>query len=792
MAADSAVRTEEPLGADHGRGPAAAAEQGQKSAWLSLSQRILDRFLHPDVELIIYSLILIAAIATRFWDLGSRPLHHDESLHAFFSWRYYAGLGYIHDPMMHGPFLFHLNALMYLLFGASDFVARVAPAAFGVAMVMLPVFLRKELGRWGAIAAAVLFLVSPTFLYYSRFIRNDIYCAVWAMIMLIAVVRYADRPRTKYLITGAAAVSLLFATKEISYITIFIFVTFFALVLLWQASHWAFGAVMGYGLSGLLIIAAVPKIMNLGPLPAIPVDDPSAANIMDYIGLLLTHPLSLILLALTIAAVFITGVLLFDRRARLRTMSITLPADAGGGWNPVRTMADLLRNPLALTAAILVAGGIFLVLYTSLFSNMAGIGTGLVGALGYWLAQHSVQRGHQPWFYYLLMIPLYEPLTLGIALFGGIGTVGYLIYRKIRGLATKVSAGVLRPAPVALFLWYWFLLSTIIYSWAGEKMPWLILHMVEPLTLIAALYIGRIVQNWFERRRNVVEDADGLDHRLTGLIGVLVLTGAVVVVGIWLLLTLNASALRGAIGWQPIVFAAVAMVVAAGAALLLLPKRAVVQGLAAGIIVLGLAFHIHSAWNYSYVNGATPVEMGIYVQTSPDVTKVVDIMERMATETGGDNQLAVVYDNTVSWPMEWYLRDFKAKEFLPNGPDAPPSAAIVLVGAEKQATVSQYMSNYVEQRYVLRWWFPEDMYRRFATDTQDENASVVQSAADQLGKVLSTISTMGDPVERAKLWRYYYLRQPYDPLGSTDFYVYIRKDLAPYWYALENSTPDSP
>ena len=62
------------------------------------------------LEAALYALILVAAVLTRFWDLGSRALHHDESLHAYFSWLLATGQNYAHDPLMHGPFLFHMNA----------------------------------------------------------------------------------------------------------------------------------------------------------------------------------------------------------------------------------------------------------------------------------------------------------------------------------------------------------------------------------------------------------------------------------------------------------------------------------------------------------------------------------------------------------------------------------------------------------------------------------------------------------------------------------------------------------
>jgi predicted membrane-bound mannosyltransferase len=88
-------------------------------------------------------------------------MSHDESLHTLYSWNLYAGKGYQHDPLMHGPSLFHITALMYFLFGDSDFSARMGPALFGIAMVILPYWFRPWLGRVGALAASFMILISP-------------------------------------------------------------------------------------------------------------------------------------------------------------------------------------------------------------------------------------------------------------------------------------------------------------------------------------------------------------------------------------------------------------------------------------------------------------------------------------------------------------------------------------------------------------------------------------------------------------------------------------------------------
>ena len=44
---------------------------------------------------------------------------------------------YQYNPLLHGPLRFYLTALMYVLFGDSDFTARLAPALMGTAMVPL-------------------------------------------------------------------------------------------------------------------------------------------------------------------------------------------------------------------------------------------------------------------------------------------------------------------------------------------------------------------------------------------------------------------------------------------------------------------------------------------------------------------------------------------------------------------------------------------------------------------------------------------------------------------------------
>src|SRR5713101_8101989 len=151
----------EPVSAPRG---VAAADLGQRNARRAL-----------------VTLFLLAAAVTRFYRLGDRPLHHDESIHAFQSqtlakdgtWRY--------DPAYHGPFLYYANALIYKIAGASNFTARFLPAVFGLILLAFAFPLSRWIGKEAAIAYALLVLLSPHMTYFSRFIREDVYSLVFTL-----------------------------------------------------------------------------------------------------------------------------------------------------------------------------------------------------------------------------------------------------------------------------------------------------------------------------------------------------------------------------------------------------------------------------------------------------------------------------------------------------------------------------------------------------------------------------------------------------------------------------------
>lgn len=395
-----------------------------------------------------WGVLVALALVARLAALGQRAVSHDESLHTHFSWLFQHTGHYAHDPMTHGPLLFHINAALYALFGTSDFVSRLAPAFAGTACVAMLHPFRRWLGERGAFLSAILVAVHPALLAYSRYIRNDIYICLFTLIIVHGLLRYRETRQPKYLLTLTLGLALGFAAKEVTFIHGFVLglicIGFCMAVLVQHCGRptratlpallrnpWCQVAV-------LILTLALPFATGLAHHffpwdPRQDVNIPDIQRQIHLIGLLLTF------LATLLAAL------------------VFLPARKFHIW----------------AACFLLFWGLQALLHTTLFTDTArGMASALYGALAYWLQQHGVKRGAEDPFFYLTLHLLYDPLLLLTLPLG---------LRRIRNPARTV------------FL-CWFLGNLIIYSWAGEKMPWLMLHTALPLCLIAGPALADLLQ----------------------------------------------------------------------------------------------------------------------------------------------------------------------------------------------------------------------------------------------------------------------------------------------------------
>ncbi len=788
-------------------------------------------------ETILYLLILIAAIFSRFYILGDRAISHDESIHTKFSWNLYAGQGFQHNPMMHGPSLFEVTALFYFLFGANDFTSRIFPALTGIALVMTPLLFRKWLGRYGALAASLLLLLSPSISYYSRYIRHDVSLMFTAVMLLWNILAYLDDGQPRRLYGMAVWFSLMHTTMEASYIYTAIFGALLFLPFAWQvfATRWQRSHLFTVFVLMLLLALLMGGVFVYSFTQA-QVSEQSLdqagntrmANIAVPVwGRLAAGLAFLMLLGVVVVGYYGVGeekmrqIRLFDVLMVIGTL--TLPLGSAflikfvAGLNMGVVYQAVISGNLAIVSMAVVLGivsivlltlsssvalglwwnkerwpiialihyAIFFVLYTTFFTWGWGALSGLVGGLAYWLAQHGVQRGGQPWYYYLLLTPLYEYLVVFFSAVGGIGALVRFV-RRLRAPREKAPAGdAVPPLDFAylfpLFLLGWTLLAWFGYSYAGEKMPWLVVHITLPGIFLAGWGLGKLIT--------------GVDWR------------AFVIQRGWLLLlafilTVMALAVFGG-ATADLRTALQTGVTTAGPSLTQLEPFGKLIGGFLGVAAFGALFIWLSAGfrpgqitrvmalllaaflalltlrdmaRVNFVTYDLATEMLVYAHGTPDIKialrQIEDISWRV---TGAPHDIKVAYSEDGSWPLTWYMVDYPNNYFYSTSPDAASllQCPAVIAGSAQYGVVEQILGNdYLHFDYKYLWW-----------PIQDYFGLTLQRLRNELA----------DPAMRAALWdilwrrdytRYAQLKNPASPFTlqtwpfRREFRLYVRRDLA--------------
>ena len=705
-------------------------------------------------EYISYVLLIGLALGMRLWDLGSRAFHHDESLHAYFSWELYAGRGLQHNPMLHGPFQFEANAALFFIFGDNNYTARLLYVIMGVALVLMPLLFRNRLGNIGAIITSLLITVSPAMLYFSRFARNDIIMAVWTLGLVICLWRYIDEGKNRYLYIAAALAALSFSTKETSYLTTGLLGLFLILINIQRNWPIVMGNVHVQGMSpprafGHLVRKIWSKVRQGVQLR-------SVSRETSFLLLLITLTLP------QWSALFsiFQNTPLFDwTNITLANPETVSPIGSPSGIG-ILLAAILVVGLLGLSAYIgylwnwsiwwrssIIFYLIWLLLYTTLFSHMAGAGSGVWQGLAYWIVQQGEARGEQPLYYYVVLTSIYEYLPFSI------GAIACIYYMK-------------RSCPFSYFLLYWCIGTFILYTIASEKMPWLLVSISLPLIVITGKFLGDIIQEI--RIRHVIGCGSAI----------IILSVPIFLLLVWrlaffeidmsngidlLILILLISSILAIIGL------AYYYIISAGPANLLY-----LSVISVALILLVLS--IRTGVTASFKNGDVPVEMIIYTQTSPNVPHLAEGIENIAKDMKLGNQLSLNIDQTsgFTWPWAWYLRDYPNVVY-PSYEDTPlekvPGVPLILIHYKFYDDVKHLLlDKYGEgMRIKHRWWFPEETYRDLT-----------------LGKFL------GSFLDRDS-WRTamnYFLNRKgvKNRIGSEDAYLFCAKELpCDYFAAFENS-----
>lgn len=158
--------------------------------------------------------VAAGALLVRLLALDARVAHWDEARVAYWTLQYLERGAWSYHPIVHGPFLFHVNRLAFATLGATDVTMRLVVAVVGGLSPLAAWLLRTRLTRGETLALAAILAASPLFVFYSRFARNDLLLAVFALVTVGLAVRAWDAARGSYLPAAGVALGLAFTTKE--------------------------------------------------------------------------------------------------------------------------------------------------------------------------------------------------------------------------------------------------------------------------------------------------------------------------------------------------------------------------------------------------------------------------------------------------------------------------------------------------------------------------------------------------------------------------------------------------
>lgn len=349
----------------------------------------------------------------------------------------------------------------------------------------------------------------------------------------------------------------------------------------------------------------------------------------------------------------------------------------------------------------------------------------------------ALRRAARPWFHVALLAAMHVLLALGLWVLSvtkhpidwelmdkklhlSHPTHLFLILLYMQ-ILTYIAPMLYRQGRKAeSFITYWGVTSLFAYSYAGEKVPWLVVHTVGPFTLLAA---AELVRLW--RRFGWGAQASP---------------------------ALSVEPLRRPRAAAP-VFGALAL--------------------------CAVLYQAHNNHLLLQVHPWSPAERLVYNHTSPDIAKAVQIVDDLADRTSFGNKLPLLIQGEMAWPLHWYLRHYD-NLMAPVGETAENTSRPLVMVDWMMAGVPNLRQNYTIRRMKVReWWEPKmldlssmaDLYLAFTPEESYQRGPMAERYAASL-------------IEWRKLWHYLAYREiwidPENPgwsNGTNEFALCIRKDI---------------
>ncbi len=615
--------------------------------------------------------IVAVSAFLRFFQLGLKPFHHDEGVNGFFLTTLFKDGIYKYDPSnYHGPTLYYISVAFAKVFGLETVPVRVSMAIFGVLMVVLALYLKRYIGRVGALVAALFLALSPGMVFISRYFIHEIFFVFLSLGIALSILLFIEKRRA-----GPGAVAWMA-------VLLFTAVSPFAL---------RFAGFIGGDNAGALLVSRIAFFLG-------------AAGLVYYlIQQLLTwddgRPMYLILASACVALLFATKETAFITLGTMLIACLSVWV-----WKQIRDNPAFQRNWFGIImgvhgfiAAVLLFNGDRLSDASKFFSNsffptnkpaesfvFYGILFLLIGALAAWAIFLSDLRQEN-------VSDLAEPVELT-----------WTAFRKAMGDRTEIIA--ITAGVVTAFLYISVLFFSSFFTFA-EGVP----RAIEAYAIWTKTGNKDHTQNGFfgylkwgmriEAPIMVLSVLGGLIALMKGKHRFAMYTG------FWALgLLLAYSIIPYKTPWLALSFLLPMCLIAGYGIGQMFSSRSRNQKFAAialgGIGALVLAYQTYQLNFVRYDDEDMPY---VYAHTRRGLLDMVSEIERYAAKSGkgGDTVIEIVSPDY--WPLTWYLAPYKAN-FHGTLIDSNTAEMIVAKKTDQDMAMIQKYSNHYKYAgvYPLR------------------------------------------------------------------------------------------
>lgn len=275
----------------------------------------------------------------------------------------------------------------------------------------------------------------------------------------------------------------------------------------------------------------------------------------------------------------------------------------------------------------------------------------------------------------------------------------------------------LNHVPFLLFVSWWAIFSLFGYTLAGEKMPWLGIHLTVPMIFMTAWYFGRVVER-IEWRK--------IDQK--GLVLLLLVPLCLLAFAQMILPILGGQPpfngtsrieLRWTYSW---LIATIIFVSTAFAIYSLAVQHtgfAYMRRIVSLVIFLILVLMtFRTSWLANYINYDNATEFIVYAHGGPANKFVMEQVTELSHRTAGGYNLRVMYDDKFAWPGSWYLREFRKNNtaiFL--GSRVPTvqeldDVGVVIVSNSMMNQLNPILEDRFQRfEYIRMWWPMQDYFQ---------------------------------------------------------------------------------